>query len=53
MGILIPGKTLRRRRAMPLEDKMKNLEELEEDISNTDVGRFLSVPESTVCTSKN
>ncbi|XP_034871826.1 tigger transposable element-derived protein 1-like [Mirounga leonina] len=54
MGILLPGQTRikRRRRVMPLEDKMKILEKLEEGVSNTDVGRLFGVNESTVRTIK-
>lgn len=37
---------------MPLKDKMKILGKLEEGVSNTDVGRFFSVSESTGCTIK-
>lgn len=37
---------------MPLKDKVKILGKLEEGVNNADVGRFLSVNESTVCTIK-
>lgn len=35
---------------MPVEDKMTILEQLEEGVSNTDVGRFFGMNESTLCT---
>lgn len=33
---------------MPVEDKMTILEKLEEGVSNTDVGRFFGMNESTL-----
>lgn len=35
---------------MPVEDKMTILEKLEEGVSNTDVGRFFGMNESTLRT---